>query len=103
MGVVVVFVEAVLWLLEGEITVTLFDLLQVLHPVTQLPLLLMCIVRVLASAVVGHFIFFIFYFYMSVVVCSSGACWMDFDSFHVQTRAVGEAVVTVLGGVFIFH
>ena len=84
MGVVAVFIEVVLWLLEGEITLTLSDLLQVLHPVTQLALLLMCVVHVLASAFVGRFIFFIFYFYMSVVVCSFGVCWMDFGLFPIQ-------------------
>ena len=85
MGVVAVSIEVVLWLLEGEITLTLSDLLQVLHPVTQLALLLMCIVHVLASAVVGHLIFLIFDFYMSVVVCSFGACWMDFELFPIQS------------------
>ena len=56
-----------------------FDFLRVLHPPTQLPLLLMGIVHVLASVLSIVSCFLNFDVYISIVVCSSGASWMDFE------------------------
>ena len=47
----------------------------------------MCIVGVLASAVVGRFIFLNFDDNMSSVVCSSRASWMDFELFNLAMLA----------------